>query len=83
MECQQFFNIKTQVLRTHVPMKNKYTRANQRGLRIENLRKIIMRRLRQRNIFLNAKAEKSRKAYNTQSNYCVSLLRKAKRILLI
>ena len=83
MECQQFFNIKIQVLRKHIPMKNKYIRANQRGFRNENLRKIILKRSRLRNIFLKLKTEKSTKVYNTQRNYCVSLLRKAKRILLI
>lgn len=52
MQCQQFLNIFTKVLRkVHKPIKNKYIKKNQGGFINRNLRKAIMRRSRLCNFF--------------------------------
>ena len=45
----------------------------------KELRKAIMNRSKLRNKFLKARKEESRRCFNPQINFCVSLLRKTKR----
>ena len=46
----------------------------------KDLLKVIMTRSRLRDIFLNKKTEENRTLYVKQRNYCVSLLRKTKKM---
>ena len=46
---------------------------------IKNINKQIMKRSHLRSKFLNTKRDIDRKAYNTQRNLCVSLIRQAKK----
>ena len=62
-------------------MKMKYIRANNSPFMNNDLSKAIMVRSRLRNKFLKLKTNESREAYQTQRNYCVSLLRQAKKKL--
>ena len=66
-------------LEKHVLTKKQYARANQAPYFNKNLSKVIMKRSRLRNKFLNTKSDLNRKAYNKQKNYVVSLLRGAKK----
>ena len=52
---------------------------NQRRFMIENLHKAIMKHSRLRNKFLSGRTEMSRKEYKKQRNFCVKLLKRAKK----
>ena len=67
------------VLEKHAPIKKHYVRANQAPFIDKTINKHIMKRCRLRNKFLNSKSDIDRKAYNVQSNLCVSLIRQAKK----
>ena len=67
------------ILEKNAPTKT----ANQATVITKTLSKEIMKRSRLRNKFLNTKSDIDRKAYNKQSNYVVSLLRKKKSISLV
>ena len=54
-------------------------RANQAPFINKNISKHIMKRRCLRNKFLNTKSDIDRRAYNTQRNLCVSLIRQAKK----
>ena len=60
-------------------MKIKYLRANQGKFMTKGLHKAIMKRSRLRNKFLHDRTETSRKEYKKQRNFCVNLLKKAKK----
>ena len=79
MEYQHFFNIFIEVQNKHAPMKQKYLRANQGRFMTKNLLKAIMKRSRLRNKFLSDRTEISRKEYKKQRNFCVNLLKRAKK----
>ena len=66
----------------HAPSKTRYSRANQAPYMNKKLSKEIMKRSGLRNKFLNTKSDLGRKAYNTQREYVVSLLRKEQKGLL-
>ena len=66
-------------LEKHAPSKTRYTRANQVPYMNKKLSQEIMKRTRLKNKFLNMKSNLDRKAYNKQTNYVVSLLRKEKK----
>ena len=59
--------------------RKKYLRANQGSFMTKKLQKAIMARSRPRNIFLKEKTESSKNRYKKQRNYCVNLLKKAKK----
>ena len=80
MEYQHFLNIFIEVLNKHAPMKQKYLRANQGIFMTKNLHKAIMKR--SRNKFLSERTEMSRKEYKKQRNFCVNLLKRAKKNIL-
>ena len=67
------------ILQKHAPLKKRYVRANQAPFIDKSINKHIMKRSRLRNKFLNTKSDFDRKAYNTQRNLCVSLIRQAKK----
>ena len=67
------------ILQKHAPLKKRCVRANQALFIDKNINKHIMKRSHLRNKFLNTKSDFDRKAYNTQRNLCVSLIRQAKK----
>ena len=79
MEYQDFLNIFIEILNKHVPMKQKYLRAKQGRFMTKDLHKAIMKRCRLRNKFLRDRTDISREEYKKQRNFCVSLLKKAKK----
>ena len=60
-------------------MKIKYLRAKQGKFMTKGLHEAIMKRSRLRNKFLRDRTESSRKEYKKQRNFCVNLLKKAKK----
>ena len=73
IEYQHFLNIFLDILKKHAPFKKKCM--------TRELSKAIMKRSKLRKRFLKEKekGEVSRRAYTTQRNYCVNLMRKTKR----
>ena len=67
------------VLDKHAPKKVKSIRSNNSNFMTKELRKAIMNRSKLRNKFLKTRNEESRRRFNRQRNFCVSLLRKTKR----
>ena len=62
------------------PQKKKYVRGNQSSFMNKTFSKVIMKGSKLRNIFLKNKTKENRNNYAKQSNLCVALLRKIKRI---
>ena len=83
ISCEEFGNLFMCILNEHAPMKKRYIRANNAPFMNKELCKAIMTRSRLRNIFLKLKTNESREAYKIQRNYCVKLLRKTKKLLVI
>ena len=79
VDCKTFEDIFLDTLDMHAPLKKRYIRANNAPFMTKDLCKSIMVRSRLRNKFLKLKTIESRKAYQEQRNYCVSLFRTAKR----
>ena len=79
IECQHFLNNFKNLLNKHAPFKKKSIRTNKSNFMTRKLSKAITKRFKLRNRLLKEKSEGSRKAYTTQRNYCVNLLRKTKR----
>ena len=69
------------VLDKIAPWKKKYVRGNHSPFMNKALSKVIVVRTKLRNTFLKNRSEENKKSYNMQRNYCVSLLRKSKRLL--
>ena len=67
------------ILQKHAPLKKRYVRANQAPFIDKNINKHIMKRSCLCNKFRNTKSDIDPKAYNTQRNLCVSLIRQAKK----
>ena len=63
----------------HAPKNMKYIRSNNCNFMTKELRKAIMDRSKLRNKFLKTRNEESKRRFNRQKNFCVSLLRKIKR----
>ena len=83
MQYQHFFNIFIEILNKHAPMKQNILEQTMGDLcKKKDLHKGIMKRSRLRNKFLGDSADISRKEYKKQRNLCVSLLKKAKKIIL-
>ena len=72
----QFNDNALSVLDKHAPKKVKYIRSNNCHFMAKELRKAIMHRSKLRNKFLKTRNEESRRRFNRQRNFCVSLLRK-------
>ena len=76
IEYQHFLNVFIEISKKHAPMK---MRANQGKFMTKGLHKAIMKRSRLQNKFLRDRTETSRKEYKKQRNFCVNLLKKAKK----
>ena len=74
-----FLDICREALNKIAPLKQKYVRANNSPFMNKTILKAIIKRTRLRNRFLKDMSDSNRVAYNTQRNYCVSLIRKAKK----
>ena len=70
--CQRAFNFRA-------PTKQKYVRSNHSPFINKTILKAIMDRSRLRNKFLKTRSQEGKKAYNTKRNYCLTLIRKAKK----
>ena len=77
---EKFCNITLKTLDKYAPRKAKHARGNQMRFMTKDLSKNIMKRSRRRNKYLNNNNEENRKLYAQQRNYCVSLLRKTKKV---
>ena len=75
----QFNDIVLSVLDKHAPKKVKYIRSNNCHFMTKELRKAIMHRSKLRNKFLKTRNNESRRRFDRQRNFCVSLLHKTKR----
>ena len=79
LEFDLFKAALNEAIQRHVPIKQRYVRANQGPFINKTINKEIMKRSRLRNKFLNTKSDIDRKAYNKQRNLCVSLIRREKK----
>ena len=77
---EKFCNITLKTLDKYAPRKTKHARGNQMPFMTKDLSKNIMKRSGLRNKYLNNNNEENRKLYAQQRNYCVSLLRKTKKV---
>ena len=77
---EKFCNITLKTRDKYAPRKAKHARGNQILFMKKDLSKNIMKRSRLRNKYLNNNNEENRKLYAQQRNYCVSLLRKTKKV---
>ena len=78
-ELEAFKSLILRILDKHAPVKKRYIRGNHAAFMNKDLQKAIMTRSRLLNKFRKDKSELNKKAYNKQRNYCVKLLRKAKK----
>ena len=76
----RFCKISIDILDSFPPIKNKFVRANQMPFITKKLSKEIMKELGLRNIFLRNKTVATFKLYVKQSNKCVSLLKRGKKV---
>ena len=67
------------IFEKYVPLKKKYVRGNQAPFINKKINKEIMKRSRLRNRFFKTKNETDRQNYNTQRNFCLSLIRSEKK----
>ena len=71
---ESFLSICQQALESRAPKKQKYVRSNHSPFINKTILKAIMDRSRLRNKFLKTRSQEGKKAYNTQRNYCLTLL---------
>ena len=76
---ENFNSVVEEVLNNHVPLKQKYLRANDAPFMTKTLRKAIMLRTQLRNRLNRHNTSENRKAFKKQRNKCVKILRQAKR----
>ena len=74
-----FLDICRVALNKTAPLKQKFVKANDNPFINKTILRAIMSQMRLRNRFLKDVLDTNRVAYNTQRNYCVSFVRKAKR----
>ena len=77
---QKFCNITLKTLDKYDPRKAKHARGNQMPFMTKDFSKNIMKRSRLCNKYVNDNNRENRKLYVQQRNYCVSLLRKTKKV---
>ena len=75
-----FLEVCLNTLNKLAPFKRKYSRGNHLPFMNKELSKVIMNRTRLRNKFLKNRTDENKRKYSKQWNYCVSLLRKTKRV---
>ena len=73
-----FRNVCKEALSKVAPLKQKYIRVNNGSFMNKHITKTIMKRITLRNNYLKKRCDGNRKAYNSQRNLYVSLLRKVK-----
>ena len=83
LEFERFLNIFNKFLNKQAPVKKKFLRANQGEFMTKELNKSIITRPRLRNKYLKEKTADSKITYGQQKNYCVNLLRRTKKIVLL
>ena len=71
-----------ELLHKFAPLKAKFLRANHSKFVTKGISKAIMLRTKLRNQFLKKRTLEARTKYNKQSNICVSLVKKAKQIIM-
>ena len=76
---EKFCNITLKTLDKYAPRKAKHARGNQMPFMTKDLSKNIMKRSLLQSKYLKSNNKENRKLYAKQRNYCVSLLRKAKK----
>ena len=76
---ESFQKTLNEVFNKHVPIKKRTLRANQAPFMTKAISKAIMNRSRLKNRYLKSRNIEHKRAYNRQRNYCVSLIRKAKK----
>ena len=74
-----FMNICKATLDKVAPLKQKYVRSNHSPFLNKEILKAVMNRTRLKNKFLRSRSTEDRSAYNQQRNFCLSLVRKAKK----
>ena len=74
----EYFSFLMEILNKHAPLKTKYVRANDQPFVTKELRKEHMKRTRLRNKYKKNKNEANKRAYTSQRNLCVKLLKRAK-----
>ena len=80
---ESFLSICQQALDSRAPKKQKYIRSNHVPFINKTILKAIMYPSRLRNKFLKTRSNEDKKAYHRQRNYCLTLVRKAKKRLLL
>ena len=80
---EKFCDMSIKLLNKHAPIKMKYKRGNHMPFITKDLSKAIMKRSKLRNNYLKNKTDANRMLYKKQRNYCVSLLRKVKQIIML
>ena len=78
LHCQNLMTL-CYLFLTSTLQKMKYIRSNNCNFITNELRKAITNRSKLRNKFLKTRNEESRRRFNRQRNFCVSLLHKTKR----
>ena len=84
-ECSVFENFNSvaeAVLNNHVPLKQKYLRANDAPFMTKTLRKAIMLRTQLRNRLNRYNTSENWTAFKKQRNKCVKILRQAKHLIM-
>ena len=79
-DFSNFLDICKKNVNDHAPCKQKYVRGNHLPFMNKTLSKEIMKRTRLRNKFLNNKNDYNKREFSKQRNYCVSLVRKSKKL---
>ena len=74
-----FESVFLEVLNNHIPMKEKFVRANNAPFMTKALSKAIMTRSRLRNNYLKNPSNINKSKYNRQRNFSVNLLRRVKK----
>ena len=75
-----FNTILMNLVNTHAPLKTKYLRGNDQPFMNKKLRKEHMKRTMLKNRYLKDKSDFNFMAFKKQRNYCVKLLRDAKKV---
>ena len=78
-DLARFTNVSKMILEKKAPLKERYVRYNQAKFMSKILQEAIMNRSRLLNRYRKEKTEATRSAYKRQRNFCVKLLRIAKK----
>ena len=79
-DFSNFLDICKKNVNYHAPCKQKYVRGNHLTFMNKTFSKKIMKRTRLRNKFLKNKNDCNKREFSKQRNYCVSLVRKSKKL---